>query len=118
MKTSTGDGIAEWHSLERMSAEPTIDQSLRSAIENTRIVKLRYGNRERIIEPHDYGIQKGVARLLAYQIGGASSWANSPTGDGWMSTRSPIYKYSAAPFQVDGQVLPANIISGTNSISE
>jgi hypothetical protein len=56
-----------------MNVEPTIDQLLRTAIENKRVVTLRYGNRERIVEPHDYGIQKGVPRLLAYQIGGSSS---------------------------------------------
>lgn len=49
------------------------DPTLYQAIESRRLVRLCYKNKERIIEPHDYGIHKGVAKLLAYQIGGASS---------------------------------------------
>lgn len=30
-------------------------------------MKLRYSGSVRVVEPHDYGVQKGVARLLAYQ---------------------------------------------------
>jgi hypothetical protein len=50
-----------------------VDQLLRAAIEQKRIVSLHYGGRDRILEPHDYGIQNGCARLLAYQVGGSSS---------------------------------------------
>jgi hypothetical protein len=32
-----------------------------------------YKNRERIVEPHDYGIRNGIATLLAYQVAGSSS---------------------------------------------
>ncbi|MCU1337440.1 MAG: hypothetical protein JWO19_3021 [Bryobacterales bacterium] len=54
-------------------AEPKIDELLQTAIENRRLIRLRYRNRERIVEPHDYGIQNGSAKLLAYQIAGSSS---------------------------------------------
>ena len=30
-------------------------------------------NRERIVEPHDYGIHKGLIKLFGYQVGGSSS---------------------------------------------
>ncbi len=50
-----------------------VDELLRCAIQNRRMIRLRYRNRERIIEPHDYGVQNGYRRLLAYQIGGSSS---------------------------------------------
>jgi hypothetical protein len=53
--------------------ESNVDQLLREAIKQRRMVRLRYHNRERILEPHDYGIQKGSPRLLAYQVGGSSS---------------------------------------------
>ena len=53
--------------------DPNIDQLLRTAITETRLIRLHYLNRERIVEPHDYGIQKGVARLLSWQVGGQSS---------------------------------------------
>jgi predicted DNA-binding transcriptional regulator YafY len=46
---------------------------LYSAIENKRLVRFKYQDKERIVEPHDYGIQKGIARLLSWQIGGQSS---------------------------------------------
>ena len=49
------------------------DPVLYGAIESRRLVRLRYKGKERIVEPHDYGIHKGVSKLLAYQIAGASS---------------------------------------------
>jgi predicted DNA-binding transcriptional regulator YafY len=46
---------------------------LYSAIENKRLIRFNYKNKERIVEPHDYGIQKGIARLLSWQIRGQSN---------------------------------------------
>jgi hypothetical protein len=43
------------------------------AIEQTRIIRLLYHGKERILEPHDHGILKGSVQLLGYQIVGASS---------------------------------------------
>ncbi len=37
---------------------------------------------ERIAEPHDYGIQKGVPRLFFYQVGGRSR-SDAPPGWRW-----------------------------------
>jgi hypothetical protein len=53
--------------------DPKIDQVLRTAITETRLIRLRYLGRERIVEPHDYGEHKGSVKLLAYQVGGSSS---------------------------------------------
>ena len=53
--------------------EPNINPQLYKAIDQTRLLRLLYKNRERVVEPHDYGIQNGVAKLLAYQIAGSSS---------------------------------------------
>ena len=44
-----------------------------TAIEDRRIIRLRYHGRIRILEPHDYGILNGSVQLLAYQVGGSSS---------------------------------------------
>jgi hypothetical protein len=44
-----------------------------AAIEQKRLIRLRYKNCERIVEPHDYGIHHGSAKLLAYQVGGSSA---------------------------------------------
>ena len=53
--------------------DPNIDQLLRTAIAQTRLLQLRYRGRERIVEPHDYGEHKGAIKVLAYQVGGSSS---------------------------------------------
>ncbi|HZS56169.1 MAG TPA: hypothetical protein VFA65_17330 [Bryobacteraceae bacterium] len=50
-----------------------MDRCLREAIEQRHLLKLVYQNKIRIVEPHDYGIHNGSAKLLGYQIGGASS---------------------------------------------
>ena len=50
-----------------------LDQLLRTAIEQTRLVRLRYRNQDRIVEPHDYGEHNGIIKLLTYQVGGTSS---------------------------------------------
>jgi len=55
------------------NVDANIDKLLRTAIEGARVIQFRYQDRVRIAEPHDYGDQKGVAKLLAYQIGGSSS---------------------------------------------
>jgi hypothetical protein len=50
-----------------------LDKLLRKAILNKLLVGLMYQGKERIVEPHDYGIHKGVVKLLAYQVDGSSS---------------------------------------------
>lgn len=51
----------------------TVDRLLRAAIQQRRMIRLRYDGKDRILEPHDYGIQNGCLRLLAYQVAGASN---------------------------------------------
>ncbi len=46
---------------------------LRTAIQDRRMVRLRYRDKDRIVETHDYGIQHGRPRVLVYQVGGSSS---------------------------------------------
>ena len=48
------------------------NQLLYSTIENRRLFRFRYKGNEQIVEPHDYGIQRGIERLLCWQIGGQS----------------------------------------------
>lgn len=56
-----------------MESDPYLDQLLRNAIQGKRLIRFVYKSKERIVEPHDYGIHKGVTKLLAYQVRGASS---------------------------------------------
>lgn len=48
-------------------------QLILDAIHQKRLLSFSLGGKARIAEPHDYGIQNGKVRLLAFQIGGASS---------------------------------------------
>ncbi|MEX2264166.1 MAG: hypothetical protein WD696_19590 [Bryobacteraceae bacterium] len=53
--------------------ESNLDELLRTAIEHRRLIRLLYRNKDRIVEPHDYGVHNGTVKLLAYQVGGSSS---------------------------------------------
>lgn len=44
-----------------------------TAIEQMRMLRLRYHGKERILEPHDHGILNGSVQLLGYQTAGKSS---------------------------------------------
>ena len=56
-----------------VAVDPGLHQLLYCAIENKQLIRFRYHNKERFAEPHDYGVQKRVARLLSWQMGGQSS---------------------------------------------
>ncbi len=56
-----------------MAVYQELDSVLRSAIANKQLLRFRYKGNERIVEPHDYGIQNGLIRLLCLQVGGRSS---------------------------------------------
>jgi hypothetical protein len=43
------------------------------AIEQTRMIRLIYHRKTRILEPHDHGILNGSVQLLGYQVAGSSS---------------------------------------------
>ena len=55
------------------AANESVNLLLWKAIEERRLIRFQYKNKERIVEPHDYGVQNGCARLFGYQIAGASS---------------------------------------------
>lgn len=58
---------------ETMSVPASLDRLLRKAIKSRHLIRFLYKKQERIAEPHDYGIQNGIARLFCYQVGGRSS---------------------------------------------
>src|SRR5580658_5287140 len=68
----TGD-LQTGKDLRIPTPDPRLDQMLRTAIKQTRLLRLRYRNKNRIVEPHDYGQHNGVIKLLTWQIGGSSS---------------------------------------------
>src|SRR5271168_309240 len=58
---------------DRMGVDPELDQLLYRAIDDKHLLRFTYKQNERVVEPHDYGVQKGIARLLCWQIGGKSA---------------------------------------------
>jgi hypothetical protein len=56
-----------------MDTPADLDTLIRAAIDQKRLVELIYGNKRRIVEPHDYGIQNGTPKLLTYQVAGSST---------------------------------------------
>ena len=53
--------------------DPKLDTLLRTAIRRRKLLRLHYKDRDRIVEPHDYGILDGSIKLLTFQIRGSSS---------------------------------------------
>ena len=51
-----------------MMIDASLDRVVRSAIERKRLLRARYDGRIREVEPHDYGVQSGVERVLVYQL--------------------------------------------------
>lgn len=55
--------------------DAAVNPLLWKAIDEKRLIRVRYKDRERIVEPHDYGIHNGLAKILGYQVAGSSSHA-------------------------------------------
>jgi hypothetical protein len=53
--------------------DPETHKVILAAIQQKRQIRFMFDGKERIAEPHDYGVQKGITRLLAWQTGGQSS---------------------------------------------
>ena len=51
--------------------QESIDEQLRFAIANRRLIQVGYRGDLRVAEPHDYGMQHGSANLLIYQLRGS-----------------------------------------------
>src|SRR6185437_11292751 len=52
---------------------------LLKAIKHRKVVTFVYHGKLRVAEPHDYGIQNGVERLLCFQVGGDSNSGRLPS---------------------------------------
>jgi hypothetical protein len=60
-----------------------VDQQLRFAIAHKRLIQFSYAGARRVAEPHDYGIQSGVAKLLVYQRRASGRGAVRHRAKGW-----------------------------------
>lgn len=66
------------------SLEP--NRLLMEAIEQRRVIRFLYHDKERIVEPHDHGVRNGSVQLLGWQIAGENSrplpcWLTVKTGE-------------------------------------
>ena len=48
----------------------SLDERIRRAIAEKRLLRLRYKSAVRLAEPHDYGVLDGTGRLLIFQLRG------------------------------------------------
>ena len=51
---------------------------LLKAINEKKLIAFQYHGKNRLAEPHDYGIQRGAQRLLSYQLAGESTTGGLP----------------------------------------
>jgi hypothetical protein len=58
----------------------SLDYRIRFAIAHHRLIEVTYQRFTRLAEPHDYGSQRGVDRLLIYQLRGPARPGHSSTG--------------------------------------
>ena len=50
-----------------------MDERIRRAIAEKRLLDVRYKGADRLAEPHDYGVIDGTVRLLVFQLRGPAS---------------------------------------------
>jgi hypothetical protein len=65
-----------------MERQSNVDEAIRAAIAQKRLIRFELNGRPRIAEPHDYGVIKGVHKLFFYQVGGESQ-SGPPIGWRW-----------------------------------
>ncbi len=53
--------------------DPKVHEIILKAIDEIRLLRFVFRGKQRIVEPHDYGIFQGRIRLFSYQIGGEST---------------------------------------------
>jgi predicted DNA-binding transcriptional regulator YafY len=58
--------------------DPAVHQLILTSIHEKRLLRFKYHGKERIVEPQDYGIQKGTVYLFTYQTEGESSSSRLP----------------------------------------
>jgi hypothetical protein len=49
-----------------------LDHLIYGAIRNKQLIRFTYKSNERVVEPHDYGVQNGIVGLFRWQVGGKS----------------------------------------------
>lgn len=58
--------------------DPAAHELILTSIHQRLLLRFVYKGRVRIVEPQDYGVQKGVVNLFTYQVGGESGSGRLP----------------------------------------
>lgn len=53
-------------------------KTIEEAIRHHRLLQLRYGGYERVVEPHIFGKSGGIVRLLCFQLSGGTASGGLP----------------------------------------
>ena len=61
----------------------SIGDQLRFAIEKKHLIRVRYHDKLRLAEPHDYGLHNGKERVLVYQLQQLGASAAKGRATGW-----------------------------------
>jgi hypothetical protein len=61
----------------RTTVDKELDELLYTAIQTKHLVRFKYKGQERVAEPHDYGIQKGI---VAFLLSGRRAKWKPPSG--------------------------------------
>ena len=61
--------------MNRVVAFRRFDHQLRTAIAEKRLLRVGYKGKQRLVQPHDYGVKGGAVRLLVYQLSDGSGQA-------------------------------------------
>src|SRR6478672_12858739 len=78
--------------------DPAVHERILTAIHGKRLLRFRYHDKHRIVEPHDYGIQKETVYLFAYQIAGESGSSRLPDWRKFAVTRISRLELLEKPF--------------------
>jgi predicted DNA-binding transcriptional regulator YafY len=86
------------------TVDPATHKLILTAIHEKRLLRFSYHDKPRIVEPQDYGIQKGIVNLFTYQTAGESS-----------SSRLPDWRKFAVQGMSDVELLDQNF-PGSRSV--
>jgi hypothetical protein len=88
----------------------SVDNIIRTAIANKNVIEFTYRGRQRIAEPHVYGIHNDRRQLLVYQTGGDSASGALP--DWRRMNVDEIFSIRITPQTFDGN---RSLASGKHS---
>jgi len=100
------------------NVDPAVHKLILTAIHGKRVLRFTYHGKERIVEPQDYGIQKGIAHSSHFRPQGKAAAVVCRTGASLPFSACRALNCWMTPFPVAGLFRLKNIKSGTSSLPE